>query len=146
MSYAALMVLENMIFKWLHIIFVFLWLYPLWKRPPLWKRLVPWFEQFRIPFIWGWFVLSLIKIVLLALEKILFNINLCKYGFLYCDLSWPPGDHYVNNFESTLSESFHINMSYFGSVVLEKKICKWSHLTFVIISPLKRTCPFIWKI
>ena len=30
----------------------------------------------------------------------------------------PPGDHDVNN----LSESFHVNMTYSGSVVLEKKI------------------------
>jgi hypothetical protein len=37
-------------------------------------------------------------------------------------------------------------MTYSGSVVLEKKISKWPHpifAFFVIISPLKRTWPFI---
>jgi hypothetical protein len=55
-----------------------------------------------------------------------------------------PGDHDVNNSESALyiSESFHANMTYSGSVVLEK-IFKWPHPIFVIISPLKRTWPFI---
>ena len=45
---------------------------------------------------------SLIEIGLLVLEKIFFNMNICKYGF---PLLWPlptPGDHDVNNFESTL--------------------------------------------
>jgi hypothetical protein len=45
-----------------------------------------------------------------------------------------------------LSESFHVNMRYFGSVVLEK-IFKWppSHFCiFAINSPLKRIWPFIW--
>jgi hypothetical protein len=29
-----------------------------------------------------------------------------------------------------ISESFHVNMTYFGSVVLEKKIFKWTHPIF----------------
>jgi hypothetical protein len=48
-----------------------------------------------------------------------------------------------------ISESFHVNMIYSGSVVLEKKIFKWPHpifCIFVIISHLKRTLPFIWTI
>jgi hypothetical protein len=54
----------------------------------------------------------------------------------------PQGPWYVNNFEFTL-ESFFVNLSSSGSVVLEK-ISKWSHLIFAIISHLKRTWPFIW--
>jgi hypothetical protein len=45
-----------------------------------------------------------------------------------------------------ISKSFHVNMSSSRSVVLEKKIFKWLHPIFVIISPLKRTSPFIWII
>jgi hypothetical protein len=50
-----------------------------------------------------------------------------------------------------MSESFHVNMSYFGSVVLwiSKKIF-FNDLTnfciFMIIFPLKRIWPFIWII
>ena len=43
-----------------------------------------------------------------------------------------------------ISESFHVNMNYSGSVVLEKKIFKWPHPIFAIISPLKRTWSFIY--
>jgi hypothetical protein len=42
---------------------------------------------------------SLIEIGLLVLEKIFFNINICKYGFLYCGPFRPPGTmmwlHYI---------------------------------------------------
>jgi hypothetical protein len=53
-----------------------------------------------------------------------------------------PGDLWIY----IISESFHVNMTYSGSVVLEKKIFKWSHPIFVIISPLKRTWPLICTI
>jgi hypothetical protein len=43
-----------------------------------------------------------------------------------------------------ISESFPVNMTDYGSVVLEKKIFKWTHPIFAIISPLKRTWPFIY--
>ena len=43
-----------------------------------------------------------------------------------------------------MSGSFHVNLNFSGPVVLEKKIFKWPHPIFVIISPLKRTWPFIW--
>jgi hypothetical protein len=60
-------------------------------------------------------------------------INICKYGFLYCGPSRP-------------SESFHVNVSHFGSMVLEK-ILKLPIIIFLflffIISPLKRTWPCI---
>ena len=43
---------------------------------------------------------SLIEIGLLVLEKIFFQ---CKYSFPYCGPGLPtPGDHDVNNSESTL--------------------------------------------
>jgi hypothetical protein len=40
----------------------------------------------------------------------------------------------------TISESFPVNMTYSGSVVLEKKIFKWSHpiFAFLRLSPLWR--------
>jgi hypothetical protein len=41
------------------------------------------------------------------------------------------------------SESFHVNMTYCGSVILQK-IFKWTHPIFVSISTVKRTWPFIW--
>jgi hypothetical protein len=36
-----------------------------------------------------------------------------------------------------ISESCHVNMTYSGSVVLEKKIFKWPHPIFAIISPFE---------
>jgi hypothetical protein len=44
-----------------------------------------------------------------------------------------------------MSESFHVNMNYFGSVVLKGKkssITSPNFCIFMIISPLKRTWPF----
>ena len=54
MTYSGSVVLEKKIFKWLHPIFAFLRLSPLWRRPG------PLFEQFRISFTQGWFIPSLI--------------------------------------------------------------------------------------
>jgi hypothetical protein len=68
MTYPGSVVLEK-IFKWPHPIFVFLWLSPLWRGPG------SIFEQFRIPFTQGWFILSLIEIGLLVLEKKIFLKN-----------------------------------------------------------------------
>jgi hypothetical protein len=42
-----------------------------------------------------------------------------------------------------MSESFDVNMNYSDLVILEKKILKLPHPIFAIISPLKRTWPFI---
>jgi hypothetical protein len=53
---------------------------------------------------------------------------------------WPlpnPWDHDLNKAESALCLSFS------GQVVLEKKFFQRHHLIFVIIYPLKWTCPFI---
>jgi hypothetical protein len=88
------------------------------------------------------------------------------------DWNWPPGSGedffqyktYVNKVFRTvtppdqpgpwceqfwiyiISQRFHVNMTYSGSVVLEKKIFKWPHPIFAIIYPLKRTWPFLWTI
>ena len=62
-TYSGSLVLEK-IFKWPHPIFAFLWL------SPLWRGLGPLFLQFRFSITKGWFVLSLIEIGLLVLEKI----------------------------------------------------------------------------
>jgi hypothetical protein len=74
-----------------------------------------------------------------------FNMNTCKYGFPYCSPSIPLGTMIWTNLIYIVSESFHINMSPSGSVVLEK-IFKWPQPIFVIISPLKRTLPLICTI
>jgi hypothetical protein len=53
----------------------------------------------------------------------------------------PRGPWFVQTWIYIISESFHLNMSSSGLVVLEK-IFKWPHpifAFFVIISPLKRT-------
>jgi hypothetical protein len=81
-------VLEKNIFKWPHPIFALLWSPP--PPPPLWKRLGSLFEQTLIFFIQEWFLQSLIEIKWLVQEKI-FNKNICKNSFPYCDPSQPPG-------------------------------------------------------
>ena len=66
---------------------------------------------------------SLIEIGLLVLKKkIFFNINTCKYGFPNCGPSRPLGTMVCTTLIYIISESFHVNMTYSGSVVLEKKI------------------------
>jgi hypothetical protein len=74
-------------------------------------------------------------------KKIFFNINICKYSFPYCGPSGPPGTmmwtilnlHYIRK----LSCKYDL---FSGSVVLEKKIFKWSHPIFAFFrsSPLWR--------
>jgi hypothetical protein len=69
----------------------------------------------------------------LVLEKIFFNINICKYGFPY----WPPRTMMwtilnLHNIIYIISESFHVNMTYSGSVVLVK-IFKWPHPIFAFL-------------
>jgi hypothetical protein len=60
---------------------------------------------------------------LLVLENFLFNIDICEYSFPYCGPSRPKGIMMWIN----VSESFHVNMSYFGSVIPGKKIFEWPH-------------------
>jgi hypothetical protein len=57
----------------------------------------------------------------------------------------PRGPWFVQTWLYIMSESFHVNMSSSGSVVCEKSF-KCPHPIFVIISPLKRTCPLICTI
>jgi hypothetical protein len=124
MTYSGSMVLKKKIFIWTHPIFAFLRLSPLWRGPG------PLFEQFRIPFTKGWFMPSLIEIGLLVLEKKIFSIVAPPDPRgPWCEQFWI----YV------ISESFHVNMTYSGSVVLEK-IFNWSHPIFALLrlSPLWR--------
>jgi hypothetical protein len=72
--------------------------------------------------------------------RVVFNINTYNYGFPYCGPSQTPGDHDLNKTESTLyQKAFMFNMTYSGSVVLEK-VFKWPHPIFALLwlSPLWR--------
>ena len=77
---------------------------------------------------------SLIEIGLLVLKKeIFFNINICKYGFPYCGPSRPPGTIMLIILNLHYIRSFHVNMTYSGSVVLEKKIFQLPHPIFAFL-------------
>jgi hypothetical protein len=92
----------------------------------------PFFPQFRIFYTQGWFIPSLIEIGLLVVEKFFFfNINICKYGFPYCGSTRPLGPLCKQFWICIISEGFHLNMTYSGPVVLEKKTFKWPHLIFI---------------
>jgi hypothetical protein len=59
----------------------------------------------------------------------------------------PRGSWFEETWIHIISENSHVNMTYSGLVVLEKKIFKWHHPIFVIISnSMKRTRSFIWTI
>jgi hypothetical protein len=81
---------------------------------------------------------------LLVLEKKIFKIFQCIFTLL---LLPSLGEGQSPLFEETWNHSsqgwFVPSLIKIGPVVLEK-IFKWPHPIFVIISPLKRTCPFIW--
>jgi hypothetical protein len=116
---------------------------PFLQLSPLWREPGPLFEQFRILFTQGWFMPSLIEIGLLVLEKIFVNISICKYVNIVFPIVAPP-DPRVPWCEQfwiyIISESFPVNMTYSGSVVLEKKIFEWTHpiFAFLRLSPLLR--------
>jgi hypothetical protein len=55
----------------------------------------------------------------------------------------PRGPLFEQTWIYIISESFHVNMTSSRSMVRERKIFKWPHPIFVIISPLKRTWPFL---
>jgi hypothetical protein len=84
---------------------------------------------------------SLIEIGLLVLEEKIFSIY--TYVNIVFPIVAPPdprGPWYQQFWIYIISESFQVNMTYFGSLVLEKKIFKWTHPIFaflgLIISPL----------
>jgi hypothetical protein len=64
--------------------------------------------------------------------------------FLNVAQSEPPGPQFSWNLIFTLSDSFYINLSFFGFVLLGKK--KNDTTVFAIISPLKMTWPFLYKV
>jgi hypothetical protein len=74
-----------------------------------------------------------------------FNINM-QIFFPIVACADPQGLCFVQMWINIMPESFHVNMNTSGTVVLEKKIFEWVHSIFVIISPLKRTWPFICAI
>ena len=88
---------------------------------------------------------SLIEIGLLVLEKIFFNINICKYSFPYCGPSRPPGTmmlrilnlHYIRQL-SCKYDLFWLSGSGEDFSMSPPHFC-----IFVIISPLKKTWPLI---
>jgi hypothetical protein len=118
---------------------IFLWLPPLWRGP------CPLFVPFWIPFTQGWFVPSLNEIGLQVMEKTIFFQYKRMQIF---SLLWPlptPGTmictnlnlHYIRKLSWKyellwLSASWEITQPHFCS--------------FVIISPLKWTRPFICTI
>ena len=73
-------------------------------------------------------------------EDFFFNVKMSEYGFPYCGPSRPRGPWFQETWMYIISESFHVNMTYSGSVVLKKKIFKWPHhiFEFLWLSPLWR--------
>jgi hypothetical protein len=75
-------------------------------------------------------------------ESLIPSINTCKYGFSNRGPSRPQDPWFERTWICIMSERFHVNLSSFCSVGLERKIFKWPPFyfcSFVIISPLKRT-------
>ena len=95
----------------------------------------------KISFPQGWFVPSLIEIGLLVLDKIMFQYKHVNMVFPILAPPNPRGPWRKQFWIYIISESLHVNMTYSGSVVLKMFI--WPHPIFAIISPLKRTWPFI---
>jgi hypothetical protein len=79
-------------------------------------------------------------------EDFFFYINISEYGFPYFTVA--PPDPQGPWFEKKtwiyiISESFQVDMTYSGSVILKiLKIFKWTHPIFAIISPLKSNLEF----
>jgi hypothetical protein len=72
--------------------------------------------------------------------KKFFPIYICDNSFSSCGPSQPLGTIICTSLICTVSESFHVNLSYSGSVVLKEKIFQWPHqfFTFLWLSPLWR--------
>jgi hypothetical protein len=64
----------------------------------------------------------LIEIGLLVLEKIFFNINICKYGFPYCGPSRSPGTMLGTILNLHYIKKLSCKYDLFWLSVLEKKI------------------------
>jgi hypothetical protein len=73
-------------------------------------------------------------------KKIFFNINIGKYGFPYCGPPDPRGPWREQFWIYIISESFHVNLIYSGSVVLEKRFLNdpTPFLQYLWLSPLWR--------
>jgi hypothetical protein len=79
-------------------------------------------------------------------RRFFFNINICKWYYLLNMVfptvapPDPQGPWREQFWIYIVSESVHLNLTYSGSVVLEKKIFKWPHpiFAFLWLSPLWR--------
>jgi hypothetical protein len=122
--------------------FCILWLSNLWRGPG------PLLEQFKIPFTQGWFVPSLTEIGLLVLEKIFFFRY--KHKWIWFSLLWlllTSGDPDLKKLESTLYQNILRKWPILAQWFLRRfYMTPPNFCIFVIISPLKRTWPFIWTI
>ena len=94
-----------------------------------------WFEQTWISSISGSFHINLSFPGPVVLEKKIFKdfsyIIICKTLIPYCGPIVPPGVMIWTNLNLPISGSFHINLSFPGPVVLEKKIFK--DFSYIII-------------
>ena len=75
-------------------------------------------------------------------RRFFFNTNISEYGFPNYGPSRHPGTMISRNLNLhyRISESFYVNITYSGSVVLMRKIFKWPHpiFAFLWLSPLWR--------
>jgi hypothetical protein len=89
----------------------------------------------------------LIEIDQLVLEKIFFNINICKYGFPYCGPSRSPRTMMwtILNLHFIRKPSCRYNLL-LAQWFWRRRFLNDPHPIFVLISPLKRAWPFVWRI
>jgi hypothetical protein len=89
----------------------------------------------------------LINFSLLVLEKIFKNVQ-CNFYLFAITFPSRRAIPFIRRHLNPFPQGWFIPILVkIGPVVLEKKIIKWHHplfYIFVIISPLKRTWPFIW--
>jgi hypothetical protein len=121
-------------------IFALLWLSPLWRGLGLLNKLE--FQSCKKCWYQVW-----LKLGRCFFLKDSFQYTNVKKVSLLLSPTLTLGDNNLYKIKSALSQkSFHVNMSYSGSVVLKEKLFSMTSpnfCIFVIISPLKRTCPFI---
>jgi hypothetical protein len=71
----------------------------------------------------GAMTLTLTDLLLNYVRKLLvqwFLFYTCTKGFPYCDPTWPQGPWFLQTCFCTMLESFQVNLSFSGPVVLEK--------------------------
>jgi hypothetical protein len=137
MTYSGWVVFKKKIFQWPYQIFVITsplkrsWSFICTILKSLYQRIICTMFDWNLPAASG--------------EDLFFNINTCNYGFPIMAPPDPWGSWFEEIWIYIMSESFHVNMTFSSSVVLEKMF-KWPYPIFVTISPLKRNWSFIWTI